>query len=166
MKNFLMIVTAAMLTTVNTGCSPAASSHLPDDADETVQPSDPTDPEAPPLTHNCMNITIGNITFTATLADNDTANAFKDMLPITVNMNEHGGNEKFYDLPHNLPVASSKPDTIHTGDIMLYGSRTLVLFYKTFRTTYSYTRIGTVNVPEGLAEAVGAGSTTVTFTKE
>jgi hypothetical protein len=32
--------------------------------------------------------------FTATLLDNNTANAFKKMLPLTIKMNELNGNEK------------------------------------------------------------------------
>ena len=54
---------------------------------------------------NTMKIKIGSSTFTATLSDNATATAFKDLLPMTVNMNEMNGNEKYYNLPGNLPTA-------------------------------------------------------------
>lgn len=110
-----------------------------------------------------MNIIIGNTPFTATLADNATATAFKAMLPLTLSMSELNGNEKYNYLSSNLPTNATRPGTIQTGDIMLYGSSCIVLFYKTFSSSYSYTRIGKIDNPEGLATALGNGSVTITF---
>lgn len=59
-----------------------------------------------------IRIIIGNASFTATLEDNATAKAFKASLPITVNMTEHAGNEKFYYLPTALPTSTVTPGTI------------------------------------------------------
>jgi hypothetical protein len=113
-----------------------------------------------------MNITIGTTVFTATLSDNETAAAFKTKLPLTIQMIELNGNEKYVDLSGNLPARASNPGTIQAGDLMLYGSRTLVLFYKTFSTPYNYTRIGRIDDPSGLAAALGSGNTTVKFELE
>ncbi len=110
-----------------------------------------------------MKITIGSAVFIATLDNNATTKDFKAMLPLTINMNELNGNEKFFDLLNDLPTNATKPATIQNGDLMLYGSKTLVLFYKTFSTSYSYTRIGRVENPSGLSVALGSGNATVTF---
>jgi len=82
------------------------------------------------MTGNDINIRVGAKTFAATLADNNTAKAFQKLLPLTISMTDLNRNEKYYDLPDNLPVNSSNPGTIRNGDLMLYGSKTLVLFYQ------------------------------------
>ena len=110
-----------------------------------------------------MRIKIGSKTFDATLDDNPTVAAFKAMLPPIVEMQELNGNEKLHRLPNKLPTKASNPGTIKNGDLMLYGANTVVLFYKSFPTSYSYTRLGRINDPAGLASAVGSGSVKVTF---
>lgn len=113
-----------------------------------------------------VKITANSQTFTATLYDNATAKAFQEMLPLTINMIELNGNEKYYDLPNSLPTNSSNPTTIQNGDLMLYSSQTLVLFYKSFSTSYSYTRLGKVDDVTGLDSALDSGNITVTFEME
>jgi hypothetical protein len=113
-----------------------------------------------------MRIKVGTKKFVATLYDNATATAFKSLLPMTVNMVELNGNEKYFDLPDNLPTNASNPRTIQSGDLMIYGSNTLVLFYKTFATSYSYTKLGRINDTEGFATTVGSENVTVTYERE
>lgn len=110
-----------------------------------------------------LKITIGKNTFNATVYSNATATAFKTKLPLTINMKDLNGNEKYFDLPDNLAANASNPGTIQAGDLMLYGSNTLVLFYKSFPTSYSYTRIARIDNPTGLATALGPGNATVVF---
>ena len=117
-------------------------------------------------TSNQLIIKVGSSTFNATLLNNPTVTEFKQRLPLTINMSELNGNEKLYRFSTNLPANASNPGTIQTGDLMLYGSNTLVLFYQTFSTTYSYTRLGRIDNPNGLAAALGSGSVTVTFQLE
>ena len=113
-----------------------------------------------------MKIKIGNSTFTATLYDNATVTAFKSMLPLSVNMVELNGNEKYVDLPRSLPTNASNSGTIQNGDLMLYGASTLVLFYKTFSTSYSYTKLGRIDDVTGLVAALGSGNVNVSFELE
>ncbi len=110
-----------------------------------------------------IKITVNAKTFTATLLDNNSAKAFKQLLPLTIKMIELNGNEKYCDLQKSLPTNPSNPKTITNGDLMLYGSETLVLFYKTFSTSYSYTKLGQIDDTTGLASALGTRDTTATF---
>ena len=112
-----------------------------------------------------INVIVGNKTFTATLADSETGNAFAQLLPMTVTMNELNGNEKYHYLNSSLPTDSYQPGTIQAGDLMLYGNNCVVLFYETFSSSYSYTCIGKIDDPSGLAEALGTGNVSVRFEK-
>jgi hypothetical protein len=108
-------------------------------------------------------IKIGSRKFSATLFDNPTTTAFRAMLPLTMNMTELNGNEKYVDLSKSLPTDASNPGKINTGDLLIYGSKTLVLFYEAFSTSYSYTRLGKIYDATGLAEALGSGNVVVTM---
>ncbi|HKO76689.1 MAG TPA: cyclophilin-like fold protein [Flavobacterium sp.] len=115
------------------------------------------------MTNGKIKITVNSKTFTAILLDNNSAKTFKKMLPLTINMIELNGNEKYYDLLNSIPTDASNPGIINNGDLMLYGSKTLVLFYKTFSTSYSYTKLGKIDDITGLASALGSGNVTITF---
>lgn len=81
-------------------------------------------------------------------------------------MVELNGNEKYVDLRRSLPTSAANPGIIQNGDLMLYGSSTLVLFYKTFSTSYSYTKMGRIDDVTGLVAALGTGNISVTFELE
>lgn len=110
-----------------------------------------------------IQITAGGQTFSAVLYNNNTVQEFLGLLPLTLDMSELNGNEKYYYFDGSLPTDSENVGYINTGDIMLYGSDCLVLFYDSFSTPYSYTRLGYVNDPDGFADALGSGDVTVTF---
>ncbi len=117
------------------------------------------------MENNRLLISVGSNTFVATLQNNPTVKAFQALLPLTITMAELNGNEKYADLPKSIITDASATGQIQTGDLMLYGSRTLVLFYKSFFTSYSYTRLGRIEVTAELASALGPGDVTVSFGK-
>ena len=112
-----------------------------------------------------IKITVNGKTFTAELENNKTAKAFMKMLPMALSMEELNGNEKYKYLDQDLPTKTYKPGTIHAGDLMLYESDCLVLFYQTFQSDYSYTKIGRILKPQGLKKALGSGNVKITLSK-
>ena len=89
-----------------------------------------------------IKVVIDNETYNAKLEENETAQTFMNMLPQEYNMSELNGNEKYIYLDNTFPTNSYNPKHIEKGDIMLYGNNCLVVFYKSFDTSYSYTKIG------------------------
>lgn len=99
--------------------------------------------------NNLMKLIINGKQYTANLESNETVERLINMLPLELNMSELNGNEKYIYLNENLPVNQYNPKEIKVGDIMLYGSNCLVIFYKSFNTSYSYTKIGHIdNLPD------------------
>jgi len=134
-----------------------------------AQAAAPAAPDATQATRKSeesrMWMTVGERRFAITLADTEAARALAARLPLTLDMEELNGNEKKKELPQALPTATFQPGTIRTGDLLLWGSRTVVVFYKTFDSPYSYTRLGRVDDPAGLAQALGHGDVRVVFSK-
>lgn len=118
---------------------------------------------APEEVEHVISIEVNGQTFSATLADNDTARAFAARLPMTLDMRELNGNEKYFYLDEPLPAAAQRVGQIRAGDLMLFGSDCVVLFYESFATSYTYTPIGRIDDPAGLADALGSGSAEVFF---
>ena len=109
---------------------------------------------------------VGERRFAVTLADNEAARAFVSQLPLTLDMPDLNGNEKHQKLPKALPTNVTRPGTIRNGDLMLWGADTLVVFYLTFDSPYSYTRLGRIEDAAALPQALGRGQARVTFAKD
>lgn len=108
-----------------------------------------------------MEMTIGEKSFDIELEDSITTQALMQRLPLSFAMTELNGNEKYVYLDVSLPMNASYSGQIHAGDVMLFGDDCLVLFYKNFRTIYSYTPIGKVSDAKSLQSALGRGKVTV-----
>ena len=120
--------------------------------------------EAAPV-KNSVTIQIHGKNFYATLEDNPSAKKFAEMFPLEVEAVELNGNEKYFRLEKNLPSNSVAVGQIHAGDLMLFGSDCVVIFYKNFSTGYSYTRLGKIDDAAGLEKILGAGNVRVQFKK-
>lgn len=133
-----------------------------------IQPTAPTEPTPTPAPtpipeEHRLQITVNGQNFYGDLYDNESAMAFAAMLPMTINMQELNGNEKYYYFDSVLPTNTSRPTGIHAGDLMLYGNNCLVLFYEDFATSYSYTPLGRLADTAGLKQALGTGNVQIIF---
>lgn len=97
---------------------------------------------------NNIKVIINEKEYTLNLDNNETSKSFLNILPKEFKMNELNGNEKYYYFDKALPSNPSKVKYINKGDVMLYGDNCLVIFYKSFETEFSYTKIGSIeNLP-------------------
>lgn len=103
--------------------------------------------------------------FPLTIINNKTSQALMALLPLSLDMLELNNNEKYATLSANLPIDPIRPKIIRDGDLMLFGSNTLVLFYKTFTSSYAYTPIGRIKNNVALADIVGNRRKHIQFIK-
>ncbi len=108
-----------------------------------------------------INININDKEYVIDLEDNETVKSLINNLPEEFKMNELNGNEKYVYLDNELPTNEINPKHINKGDVMLFGNNCFVIFYKSFKTSYSYTKIGHINNLDDL----GSSSITVKIIK-
>ena len=112
-----------------------------------------------------MEIIINNKTYDVLLENNETVKELLEKLPNKIMMSELNGNEKYYYFNTSFKSNPENISLIETGDIMLYGNNCLVIFYKDFKTSYKYTRIGKIKNPSDLEKNLGDKEVEVSFKK-
>ena len=112
-----------------------------------------------------MNIQIDNKTFTVIVENNRTVKELYQKLPITLEMSDLNNNEKYCYLDFTLPTDSKSVKNIKKGDVMLFGNSCLVIFYKSFTTSYSYTKIGHIENPADIETVLGKKDINVVLTE-
>ena len=92
-----------------------------------------------------MNITIGGVTQSVTLADNVATHALIENLsqaPVTVSLDTNGDFEIWGPLGFSLPTANEYIDG-QPGDVVLYSGSNICIFYGS--NSYNYTRLGRID---------------------
>ena len=110
-----------------------------------------------------IQVLVNGETFTATMEQNRTADAFLKMVesgPITLQLSDYAGFEKVGPLGQSLPTDNHQTTT-RAGDIVLYQGNQIVIFYGS--NSWSYTRLGKIDDLTGWEEALGRGDASVTF---
>jgi len=110
-----------------------------------------------------MYLHIGNETLTATLIDNSSTRALRELLainPITINMSDYGNFEKVGSLGTTLPQ-NNQQITTQSGDLILYQGNQFVIYYD--RNSWSLTHLGRIDdvSQQELKNIFGTGNVTV-----
>ena len=138
-KNIIICVLAISLLIMITGCNKK----------ESISSNKIVEDKNSSKVINSVKAIIEKKEYTINLENNSTAKSFANMLPQELTMSELNGNEKYVYLDNTLPENSSSIKKVIAGDVMLYGNNCLVIFYKSFNTLYSYTKIGHIdNLPD------------------
>lgn len=144
-------------------------SEIPSEDDQNTQANantDSTEAGGQEDTEMKLQIEAGGSIFTATLEDNEAVTAFMEMLEdesIVIEMDDYSGFEKVGSLGTSLPASNSQMTT-QAGDIVLYNSSQIVMFYGS--NSWSYTKLAEVDDLTEWEDALGSGSVTVTFSIE
>lgn len=127
--------------------------------------SDTSQDDSNDMEANRMNIEIGDSVLTATLVENSSTDALKEVLaegPLTVNMRDYERMEKVGPLGMDLP-RNDEPITTEAGDLILYQGNALVIYYAP--NSWSFTRLGKIDevTADELREVLGDGNVTITL---
>ena len=159
MKKVLLITICSLL--LFTGCSNNSNSQNISEDETNNSTNEAIETKESDVKVSDIKVTINDKTYTLKLENNKTVEDFINLLPKKFTMNELNGNEKYIYMDNSLTTNSYNPKHIEKGDIMLFGDNCLVIFYKSFDTSYSYTKIGHIDNLNDL----GNGSITAKFEK-
>ena len=90
-----------------------------------------------------LKLYIDDIEINVTWENNSSVNALKELETITVNMHQYGGFEQVGSIGKTI-TSNDKQITTNPGDIVLYSSNQIVIFFGS--NTWSYTKLGHLNL--------------------
>lgn len=149
MKKFLTILFAIVLI-VLTSCGKSNNSSVQPTTDEPsttiTTPSDDNQITKEDETANMkLTLKINDIEVDVIWNNNDSVRALKNLAKegLTINMSKYGGFEQVGSIGSTLPSSDTRITT-NPGDIVLYSSSQIVIFYDS--NTWSYTKLGHINL--------------------
>lgn len=149
-------------------CSSDAASSVKPTQPETQTPKSSANSSAQTEAPVKLKIHVNDTTFTATLEENSSAEAFAEFLTqgdMTLDMHDYGSFEKVADLPRSFPRNDKQIDT-DAGDIILYQGNTITIYYD--KNSWNFTRLARIdNVnKKRLQQILGKGNVKATFSVE
>lgn len=120
--------------------------------------------EDDPYMNKTIELKIGNTIVDVNWLDNDSVKALKELAKdgLTINMSMYGGFEQVGALGKTI-TSSDTNITTSPGDIVLYSSNQLVIFYGS--NTWSYTKLGHISMTKSeLTDLLGDEDVIITLT--
>ena len=172
MKRFITIIIGLVLICTLVGCGKNTSNSTEPSNPSTQEPSTstttPSDTTPDTTTEDdtmnkTLTLKIDNTEVDVFWLDNDSVKALKQLAKdgLTIDLEMYGDMEQFGSLGSTLPSSDTNLSA-NAGDIMLYQSNKIVLFYGS--NTYSYTKLGHINLSKSeLTELLGDENVTITL---
>ena len=154
MKRFITIIIGLVLICTLVGCGKNTNNTTEPSNPSTQEPSTTTPADTTPDTtteddtmNKTLTLKIDNTEVDVFWLDNDSVKALKQLAKdgLTIDLEMYGNMEQFGSLGSTLPSSDTNL-TANAGDIMLYQSNKIVLFYGS--NTYSYTKLGHINLSQ------------------
>ena len=134
---------------------PSTTITTPSDDNQTIKEDETANME--------LILKINDIEVDVIWTDNDSVKALKNLAKdgLTINMSKYGGFEQVGSIGSTLPSADTRITT-NPGDIVLYSSNQIVLFYDS--NTWSYTKLGHINLSKSeLTDLLGDEDAVITL---
>lgn len=143
--------------------NPAPNDSIPNEN----QPEEDNDEKGEIMEKNKIKLTVNGKSFTATLEENSSAEALRQLLEkgdLNIRMSDYGDMEKVGSLGTSLP-RNDRQTTTQPGDLILYLGNSFVIYYDT--NSWNFTRLGRldgVSTRQEVLELLGGkGDITVTL---
>ena len=171
MKRFIILITTLVLMCTLVSCGKSTSNSSTEPSQPTTQGPDSTSDnttdqqsEDDELMNKTLSLKIGNTEVNVNWLDNDSVTALKKLAKdgLTIEMHMYGGFEQVGSLGTSITSTDTRITT-SPGDIVLYSSNQIVIFYDS--NTWAYTILGHINLSKSeLTDLLGDGDVTITIT--
>lgn len=164
----LLIFLLTIISITLTSCGISNSSSIQPTTDEpsikiTTPQDDKTTTKEDETANMKLTLKINDIEVDVIWTDNDSVRALKNLAKngLTINMSKYGGFEQVGSIGSTLPSSDTRITT-NPGDIVLYSSNQIVIFYDS--NTWSYTKLGHINLSKSeLTDLLGDEDVVITL---
>ena len=105
-----------------------------------------------------ISIKMGTKSYKAKSTSTKTTQSFLESLPVTIQMNDVDGNQKYGCMYYKIANESAKTNKVKKGDVLLSGESCVISAYEDFKTINKYVVLGHIDnfddVPSGSVKVI------------